>query len=195
MPPEPVCISALVSRKACTASRMLRRASSLVAPQPVWSGRRQEALFENEEVAAVLCAGQVAQGLVRGDEDAVFLHCEAEQIRVRNLLVPKQPALKRRGKGGPAGGDWPKAITRMLRKALEEFRCRLEGAGASGSTSDNAQKTRFGESTYAPARPASGTKPIGYEFMMDVLAVGEGDQRVDVEQMPRAIQRRPPGTS
>jgi hypothetical protein len=48
-------------------------------------------------------------------------------------------------------------------------------------------KARFGKSTNAPSKSATGFKPLRYDPMVDVFEVCQSNQHIHVEEKPRVI--------
>ena len=105
-------------------------------------------------------AGEVGDGVVEGDEDAVFVDGKAEEVGVGDLVVAEDSFTKGGSEVGPAGGDGPEAIAGMAGDCSQNAGGLVERVSADFWVGGDAKESSLRKCAHAPIEAGS-VEPVG----------------------------------
>ena len=134
-------------------------------------------------------SGEVGDGVVEGDEDAVFVNGKAEQIGVGDLVVAEDSLTEGGCEVSPAGGDGPVAIAGMAGDCSQNAGGLVERVSADFWVGGDAKESSLRKCAHTPIK-TGGVEPVGCRPVVCVFGLGKGNEHVDVEKEFRLRQGR-----
>lgn len=134
-------------------------------------------------------AGEVADGVVEGNKDAVLVDGKAEEVGVGDLVVAEDSFTKWCGEIGPAPVEGPEAVAGMAGDCSQNAGGLVERVSADFWVGGDAKESSLRKCAHAPIEAGS-VEPVGCLPVVCVFGLGKGNEHVDVEKEFRLRQGR-----